>query len=36
MADARMTALRGLSEVFGQGGYSNLVLENHQQGKDSM
>ena len=27
MADARMTALRGLSEVFGQGGYSNLVLE---------
>ena len=28
MADARMTALRGLSEVFGQGGYSNLVLEN--------
>ena len=22
-----MTALRGLSEVFGQGGYSNLVLE---------
>ena len=24
MADARMTALRGLSEVFGQGGYSNL------------
>ena len=34
MADARLTALRGLSEVFGQGGYSNLVLEslmrNHQ------
>lgn len=27
MADARLTALRGLSEVFGQGGYSNLVLE---------
>ena len=34
MADARLTALRGLQEVFGQGGYSNLVLEslmrNHQ------
>ena len=27
MADARLTALRGLNEVFGQGGYSNLVLE---------
>ena len=27
MADARLTALRGLQEVFGQGGYSNLVLE---------
>lgn len=31
MADARLTALRGLSEVFGQGGYSNLVLESLMQ-----